>query len=193
MKFLILALLITLPFSTAQAQKRKPAPAVEPCKLTIDQVPTIRGLRLGQSHEHLKRILPTRFDRFDWDKTDEYGVLRVSLMPASLADPEKLSGINYISLIYFDDSLKSIEIRYGRDIEWQSNPHFVGAIAEQLKLPRVGWLERDPAYLICLGFVVEVAHASIMPTLRIVDLQFPDEIKQRKAEVEEKKRARFRP
>lgn len=190
MKSLLLALLICLPVLTIRAQQRKTQSAVEPCSVTIDQVPLIRGLRLGQAYEHLQKILPRRYIL---EEPDEYGIRRVLLSPSLIISPESLSGVESVSLVYFDDSLVRIEVRYARDVPWESNLHFVAAIAKQLNLPREGWRQRDPSYLICRGFVVEVAYATIMPTLRMVSSHFTDEVEKRKAEIEEKKRARFRP
>lgn len=163
------------------------------CDLTVDKVPLIRGLRLGQPFKHLKTILPTRFDRLEFQKADEYGLRRAHISPAILLSPDSLTGIQSMSLTYFDDSLKSIEISYTRDIKWESNLHFVATIAEQLNLPRQGWQQRDPSYLLCRGFYVEVAYAKLMPTLRVFDTHFTQEVEKRMSEVEEKKRARFRP
>lgn len=190
MKPLFLALLLVLSLSTASAQKRKSAPLPEPCTVTIDQVPLIRGLRLGQPYDQLQPALPRRLT---FDRPDEYGIRRVWLSPSFLISPEQLAGIESVLLIYFDDSLVDMEINYKNEVPWQSNLHFVAAIADQLRLPRTGWQQRDPSYLVCRGFVVKVAHATVMPTIELFSAQVSDEIAKRKAEVEEKKRGRFRP
>lgn len=183
----ILLCLILLPVS-AFAQTK---PVVPPCKVTIDKVPLIRGLRLGQPYQHLNEALPRRYD-LDAEP-DELGLRRVILSKVLLSSPEKLSGVSTVSLIYFDDSLVSLEIHYTDDIRWPSNLHFVAAIAQQLNLPREGWVERDPSYLLCQGFIVEVRSATILPTLKMWDITFADEAVKRKAALEERKRARFKP
>lgn len=191
---LISLLVLILYSASANAQKRKPSlPSVPPCDRTIDQVPLIRGLRLGQSHSELKRLLPTQSES---SRVDEYGVRTLVLFPL-MAGPssssDMLAGIDMMMLTYFDDSLVALRIDYKLEASWPTNLHFVAAIAQQLKLPRHGWVQRDPSVLICRGFLVEVANARFRPSLRMLSPQAFEAMVERKAEVEERKRARFRP
>lgn len=190
MKTLLLALLLLFCFTVTEGQSRsKPLPPATTCKLTIDQAPLVRGLKLGQSIDQLQRDLP-RIARWSDEDPDEYGLRRILLSPRMLEDPEKLAGVTSVSLDYFDDSLVSIEITYSREVKWQSNLHFVAAIAEQLKLPREGWRQSDPSILTCDGFFIEVADAN---KLRMMDLRFPALAVKRKAEVQEKRKSAFKP
>lgn len=187
MKALLCLILLCAPVF---AQSKSNAAQVQPCSVTIDKVPLIRGLRLGQPYKHLDEVLPRRFDH---DSEDEVGLRRVYMYPWQLDSPESLEGVDDLSLIYFDDSLVEIAIQYKRDTRWASNLHFVAAIAQQLNLPREGWKERDPSILLCDGFLVEIGSANIMPRLRISDTRFAQVVLTRKKEIEEKKRARFKP
>lgn len=188
MKSCLCLVLFAFLATTAYSQTKKPPL----CAVTIDQVPLIRGLRLGEPYEHLQTVLPIRLQGINF-KPDDLGLRSVLISPDTIIDPKSLNGVMILSLSYLDDSLSSIDITYDTTVRWQSNLHFAAAIAEQLKLPRQGWLQRDPTFLICQGFFVEVSGATFLPKLRIVDLRFGEELTKRKAEVEEKKRARFRP
>lgn len=190
MKTLLLALLLLFCFTVTEGQSRsKPTATPPPCKITIDQAPLVRGLKLGQSFDQLPRVLP-RIARWRDEDPDEYGLRRILLSPRMLEDPETLTGVTSVSLAYFDDSLVSIEITYSREIQWQNNSQFVAAIAEQLKLPREGWRQSDPSILTCDGFFIEVADAN---KLRMMDLRFPAQVAKRKAEVQEKRKSAFKP
>lgn len=170
------AIIIVLCF-TGTIAAQAPQPRVEPCAVTIDEAPAIRGLRLGQVYGELQSVLPRRYDILG-EKPDELGITRVSLSADLLSDPKKLDGVRSLSLAYFDNSLVSINIEYSIDVAWQSNLHFVAALAEQLKLPRQGWQQKDGA---------------IMPTILLIDTRFADKAVKRMAEVEESKRRGFRP
>ena len=170
----------------------KPRPAsLQPCNVTIDRVPLIRGLRLGQPYSRLQTAIP-RTHNYDLEP-NELGVRRVLLDKHFLENTEVLAGISSVALVYFNDRLVDLNIRYTSDIKWQSNLHFVAAIAERLNLPRAGWLERDPSYLVCQGFVVEVSGAEYLPTLHMFDWRLADDLTERKAEIEAKERARVKP
>ena len=190
MKTLLLALLLLFSptVTEGQSQSRKPAATATNCKMTIDQAPLVRGLKLGQSFDQLQRVLP-RIVKTSGEDPDEYGLRRFRFSPAVLENPETLNGVTSVSLAYFDNSLFSIEITYS-DIKWQSNLHFVAAIANQLKLPREGWQQADPSILMCQGFFVEVADVN---KLRMMDLRFPARVVQRKAEVQAKQKSAFKP
>ena len=190
MKLLLWFVLAVCFFPVAgQTLDNKSAPP--PCPLTIKDSPTIRGLRLGQSYNSLREVFPPSYDFLN--KPNEYGVNQVLLTEASVASREQLEGIDLISLTYFDNLLVDIRINYRRSVEWQSNLHFVSAIVEQLKLPRDGWQERDPSYLVCQDFGVEISGARLAPELRILDRRFPYALLRRKEEVEARKRALFKP
>lgn len=191
MKFLLcLIVLFALP-NSGQAQKKTVEPA--PCLLT--EAPVVRGFQLGQSIQDIRSVAPSQYDSLKRLR-DDYGVTSF-IMPAEVS-PDRFRDIEKMSLTYFDDRLVSLEIRYKPRVDWQSNLHFASAIAEELKLPREGWRNRDPSYLPCQGFRVEVASSVALgagryPRLRLIDTHFADALAARKAEVEARKRAQFKP
>lgn len=190
MKLLLCLVIAAYSFPlAAQTLENKSAPT--PCPLTVKDSPTVRGLRLGQSYDQLREVLPPRFDLSD--EPNEYGVTRVVLTYLSVASGKQLEGIDLISLTYFDNLLVDIKIDYQRSVEWQSNLHFVSAVVEQLKLPRNGWEEKDPSYLVCQDFGIEISGARYAPRFRLLDRRFPYALLKRREEVEARKRAAFKP
>jgi hypothetical protein len=188
--FILACIMFPLVSISTNAQEKK-NPAESRCVMTIDQLPQIRGLRLGQPYEELLKVLP-RTVTIDPGQ-DEYGVRKVPFPIYFLETPALLANVYSLNLMYFDGSLSGIHIAYTSGTLWQTNLHFVAAIAEQLKLPRSGWLGKDTSHLNCRGFAVEVSKATFRPTILVVDTTALDAIAARKREVEKRKRAKFRP
>lgn len=177
---LLLALCFAIP-STAQTK-----PSNEKCTINVAQSPEVRGFKLGQAYDLLKDA-NVRL-RGDEDGT---GTRQVILWNASDSNP-RFKGINRLTLIYLDGLLASFQVRYTSDVKWETDDHFAAVIAEQLRLPRAGWVRETHLTLNCDGFVVHV-YASLGGVLKIERSGLEQEIEQRKEAQEQKKRGRFKP
>jgi hypothetical protein len=120
------------------------------------------------------------------DEPDEIGLRTVFL--SNYGDrSERFRGITRLMLKYLDDSLASFEIHYNTEVTWESDAHFAAAIAELLRLPTTGWVNQYQPTLLCAGFLVKV-RATIGGILTIERRGFEDEIKERTANRDRKKR-----
>ncbi len=158
--------------------------------MTAEESPEVRGLKLGQSYEVLKtRDSYTRLAA----TPDEIGLLTTHIFKREV-DDAMTRGVDLISLKYLDGKLASIQIRYSRDVRWESDAHFAAAIAEQLSLPTNGWqsLQGLPV-LNCNGFFIKAGNASLGGRLHIERTDLESEIIKRKAALEQKKRTEFKP
>jgi hypothetical protein len=162
------------------------------CALTVEQSPEVRGLKLGQDYEVL-RSLSSKGLQYRNRGADDIGITRLYLTPILDRDMEMMKGVGHIELIYLDGKLSSFEIDYDSDVMWHSDAHFAAAIAEQLKLPTSGWVDKyGTASLQCAGFVVE-AEAFSNGKLKIETSNLQQEITKRRAERDQKKRVEFKP
>lgn len=184
---LLIVVFSALPLSDF-AQKRGPKLAPAPCSLRIEQSPEVRGLKLDQSHNDLQKLFPRKLYTFE-SPVDEVGVRREVLSKSNVLDETRLSGISRLSLWYLDDKLVSIQIHYD-PVPWQSNLHFTSAVVEQLHLPKLGWKNHDPSWLICDRFYVQTSSAF---SLVISRNDLAPEIEQRIEAIKRKRRADFKP
>lgn len=198
MKPLILALAFFLlaPMINGQTKSKT---TVESCALTIEKAPEVRGMRLGQDRSALQAVFGDEYGtlikriQFLDLRTDDIGRRIVRIINSALYKSETLKGTRALTLTYLDDRLESISIHYDDSVTWQSSAHFAEAIAEQLQLPRTGWADEVVPRLTCEGFFVEVFAGGSSATLRIESTKFESEIAKRKASLEQKKRAEFKP
>lgn len=183
MKVLLVILACTL---TAFAQKQP----IKPCSLTLEQSPVVRGLKLGQEYGALSDILPRgRYGRTE--KPDEIGEISPLFTAASVSDRNLLKGISLLRLSYIDNRLEAISIYYDSSVEWESDLHFTSAIAEQLHLPTKGWIPSEIGLrLVCDGFFVETRDTQWLVMERS---GYREEMAKRRATLEQKKRAEFKP
>ena len=171
------------------------------CPLTVEQSPTVRGLKLGQSPSEIRTLFAVEGNEdltriaLDLDRRpDETGV-REQLISSSMLGlrSDKLKGTRNISIRYLDERLASFQIAYDGNVKWQSSAHFAAAIAEQLHLPTEGWQDTGVALrLTCQGFYVETT-AFASSQLKIERTDLDAEIALRRAQLEQRKRAEFKP
>lgn len=189
--------ILALAFIVVALQTNAYAQAPAKCELDISQAPEVRGLKLDQPSAKLRELFGddgSSFSRkylLDRDP-DELGKSTV-LLSSILFRSERLKGISDMTLTYLDDRLASIHIYYDPEVKWQSSAHFAAAIADQLKLPAQGWVNRTAPRLECQGFFVEVYAESLLPRLRIERTDLTAELDRRSNENERKKRANFKP
>lgn len=188
----------SLPLNT-KAQKR--VAELKKCPLSIEQSPTVRGLKLGQSPNDIRTLFAvegeddlTRIALGLDTRADETGIREQLISAHSLGlQAEKLKGTRYISIRYLDDRLVSFQIAYDSSVKWPSGAHFTAAIAEQLHLPTEGWQDEGLSLrLTCDGFYVQTtAYSTTQLKIERTDLE--TEIARRRALLEQRKRVEFKP
>jgi hypothetical protein len=189
MKTLVLILVLAC---AAQSQIK---PSAQPCSLTVDQSPSVREFKLGETY--LPRPRTSLSESTDGllgytsDANADIGVIREDLSNV-LKESQRFEGIREIETTYLDGKLASFEIRYDGSTRWESSRHFAAAIAEQLHLPTTGWVNSYHPRLNCDGFFVE-ASVPLYPILKIERTDLQSKIAARRAGVEQKKRADFKP
>jgi hypothetical protein len=178
------------------------------CTLKPEESPEVRGLKLGQSYEDVKKGFPRgRYVSGISDYPNELGLrrFRVSdlsrlapyLLDSDVTIPEgwgkRFEGVEELELRFLDDKLASIEIGYDSSTKWDDPSEFTSAISQALKLPLKGWHGRsDKAQLECSGFEV-ITEIILNPTLTIRTVGLDEEIQRRKVEAEKSKKKVFKP
>lgn len=102
-----------------------------PCQLDLDDMPAVRGLRVGMSKTEFAKVLPMYGDKF-------FGVIR---------QPElgKISGFENIDKILFsflnESSLRLLVITFDKNfIKWKDAKDFAKNLPENIKLPAQCWI-----------------------------------------------------
>ncbi len=122
------------------------------CNLTLAQAPALRGFRLGMSAKEFK----ARYPSVEVREIDEVGGAKAEIFSndsASKIDKAELKDVESITLLFADDRLESISVRYTNIIKWESADQFVSTISKALNLPgtwkSVEWWQES---LQCDGF-----------------------------------------
>lgn len=195
---LLWLLVACLPFQS-KAQKRPTE--INKCPLTIEQSPTVRGVKLGQSGSDIQTLFAVDGDEdltrvaLGLDrKPDETGVSEQLISSTLLGiRSDKLKGTRYISIRYLDSRVASFQIAYDSSVNWPSSAHFAAAIAEQLHLPTEGWQDTGLSLrLTCDGFYIETTAFSTAQ-LKIERTDLETQIAIRRKQLEQRKRAEFKP
>lgn len=177
------------------------------CTLKTEESPEVRGFKLGQAYEAVKKEVPDLeiVGRGLWDRAekDELGRRELDLSQMvryAQIDPrapqdwvKRFEGVEGVKLIFLDDKLASIEIVYDSSTRWSDPLEFTAAIAAKLKLPSKGWRGREPTSLRCSGFIVETTGGMYAPQLTIKLSELDGELVTRKYENERKKKEKFKP
>lgn len=182
----VVALLLVIQLTARSSTLQQKA---APCTLTVETSPVVRELKLGQPYEQFQRSKDYRI--IGGQDADDNNLRRVYLVNY-LGQSERLQGIDRITLLYLDDKLASIEIRYSPDVKWESDLHFASAIASQLGLPTTSWVNKHQPTLNCEGFFVE-AGAMIGGQLKLESSNLQAELRKRRTVLEQKRRVEFKP
>jgi len=157
-KFILIVLLILISLNFSIAQTPKAAPTAQ-CKIKYNDLPLIRGVRLGMSQKQVLAVYPKLvLKKSDLALFNESitGLLKRD----SIDSAEYRKNIETISFSFYDDNLSTATFQYDDSITWLSTKEFTGRIAESLKLPFEMWREGDSTkdgyinsyFLHCDGF-----------------------------------------
>jgi hypothetical protein len=204
MKPLISTLLlfaVVSPVSYAQTPASVTQTSVDKCSLGVAESPQVRGLKLGQKSEVLRRLFNEEDSRLGrlidsaQRSTDDLGRQTVQIYNSMYRNSEKLKNLTSVNLTYLDDRLASIKLYFDESVRWQSSQHFAAAVADQLQLPTKGWSDPVMPRLTCTGFFVQVFVFDSRKTsmLLIEEANLELEIQKRKAKKEQKRGADSQP
>lgn len=179
-----------------------------PCPVRAEQLPEIRGLKLGMTVAQIKKRYPFfkqpqankfGYAEFEYDFTLERG--RYESYGAE--DKEPLEGIDkqnlaFIGLGFLDNSLTSVAISYDRSAEWKNIGEFQEFMIRSLNLPEAAkWtaVDRFTQQYECDEYVIR---ATLRPRhgasgIGFFKLGVAEEIKKREAADKERKRREFKP
>ena len=149
--------------ATGQARKRS---SVEtPCRMSADQLPDIRGLRLGMSVADVSAVFPEPSSRKaiqkavdDAKKPESYGFAIASLFRSESQANPNFAGLESIQLELLDERVSSFTVRYDRQTPWDAVDQFAARLAHTFHLPAPEhWkLEYGVRVLTCNGFTIFV-------------------------------------
>jgi hypothetical protein len=134
MKHLV-PLLIVLALGTSIGSAQK-LPKIEPCKVTPDKMPKIRGLYLGMTFAEVKTIFKNLVT-----KPPEENGLRVAVSNEILL-PQFLD-VQSITLVFVDDELHKLELTYkSGSTDFSSIEDYASKLSDSLTVPKASWMYR---------------------------------------------------
>jgi hypothetical protein len=151
---------LILSFQLTSEAQQSTAP---PCTLNVEELPEIRGFKLGMTLEDIRR----RHPKFKIPEPDETGYAEMTYSVSyylsygeeSLINEEDRKGITGIKVAFLDGKLVRLRIIYDDSVKWKDVPEFLQAMIRALKLPDAKfWInhDADTAQLNCNNVVVQV-------------------------------------
>ncbi|HJZ81365.1 MAG TPA: hypothetical protein VKD91_13505 [Pyrinomonadaceae bacterium] len=202
-RLVLAALVVTLLAGVSLSQTTQPTE----CKLTREQAPAVRGVRLGMSADDLLASVPgiSDDDRNNIAHANgfpNYGAIALSVYPRAPAS-QRFDGIDYYYIRLFDGQLVQYSVYYRgsnsipRGPYWPDMDVLVAKFADAYHLPGTkDWVNDGPRRLLrCQGFearVDSVSGAAII-TVSTPGNPWVAEAKKRAAEGEEQLRRNFKP
>jgi hypothetical protein len=179
-----------------------------PCPVTLEQLPEVRGLKLGMTASEIKHRYPYftvpeandyGYSEFSYDFTLERG--RYESVGADEKEP--FEGIDKkdlanIGLGFLDNKVVALAVSYDQSVEWRNVSEFLDVIIKSLRLPDAAkWKEIDNANeeLRCDKYIIR---ATTKPKhggsgLGFYQTGIADELKKRETEAKERQRHLFKP
>jgi hypothetical protein len=130
MKHLISALLV-LAFASLVASAQI-LPKVEPCKVSTEKMPKVRGLYLGMPFSEVK----ANFKNLVTNAPDEKG-LRIALS-GDIVRPD-FSDVRTVTFVFVDDELQNFKLEYKKGTDFSSIEDYAGKLSESLTVPKSSW------------------------------------------------------
>lgn len=165
------------------------------CMLKPEQLPAVRGLRLGMTAAELKTLYP----RLVVGKADEFGQARVELWRNDLAqmDEAAFKGVFNLRLSTVDDRVVEFTLTY-ENLPWKDLNQFVTKTSETLGLPG-GWKgDQNNMTLDCDRLRLNAARSSysvgsMSPSLNVKELGAEEVVAGRVAKKKEQQIESFKP
>jgi hypothetical protein len=187
-------LTLIVPIAYAQTAESK-------CTAQMAKSLNIRGLRLGITTDEVLALFPGASDREDVKSRfanaaghPNHGVVSLSFHrddQRRLLNQERFAGINSVGVTLFDGRLVSFSVNYigfnQGGAGWDTDEQWINKLNETLKLPEPRYW--DGRRLMCEGIQITANPGS----LEISDPGFFRVVKEREADLREKRRREFKP
>lgn len=203
-----LAVILIFIFTAFCATPRPLFAQSNPCSLRAEQLPEIRGLKLGMTVAQIKKrypfFKPPQADQFGYAEFEyDFTLERGRYESYGSEDKEPLEGIDknnlaYIGLGFLDNTLTSLAVSYDSSANWNNIGEFQEFMIKSLKLPEAAkWtaIDRFTQQFDCTDYLIR---ATIRPRHGASGIGFfkfgvAEEIKKREAADKERKRREFKP
>ena len=137
----------------------------EICRRTLEEAPSVFGLKLGMTFEQMQGVLGNSF-KFKPKKTGEGSYFQNFIDRPS---PAAIPGVRAFYLRFFDQKLYQIEIFFEDKGNPPSLQDFLAGLSVDLGITPTHWVIKDgKAQMNCGDFVVE-ADVPLNPRLQITD------------------------
>lgn len=173
----IIIIIFTVAVPCALAQKKKDA-AKQQEQCVIQQVPALRGFRLGMPLTDVKGALEDS-SLFDSKISGGNSVgSRAVRIEGSELKGDNAEGVDDVNLIFVDDRLSYVKVNFNSGMRWDSAEDFFMRMSETLGLPKPsgdaasrGSNQRNQKYTIeCSAFSVTLAYSfGVSPSVAISD------------------------
>jgi hypothetical protein len=163
-----------------------------PCAMTLEQSPELRGFRLGQSVQDVRKRFPHNKDLLNPASFDEPLTARITM--ADMEAKEEFRGLLGMKLGFLDGKLILLESYYYKLADW-TLADFKDTVADAMKLQRARWkaLHSEGMMLQCDGFKVRVMVVDSGTAIRLERDGISEEIKQRMDAVNTELKKMFKP
>lgn len=184
-----------------------PAVSAQRCELTLDQSPRLRGFRLGMTVAQARAKLPGVTIPAPNEKGGQTLFLKADALRKS--DPSASADVRSGLVEFFDGRLVFVLVNYDDSVRWEGVDEFTFSVSQALGLPPV-WArpasaENVPDYyedysaervMMCSGFMVRATLSKIHrppASISLIESEYPHLLAKRIREIEERKKARFKP
>jgi hypothetical protein len=172
----ITALCATGAFAQKKKEAKTAAAAAPPCP--VQQVPALRGFRLGMLVTDVKGALEDS-SLFDAKISGNNSVgSRAIRIEGSELKGDNAEGVDDVDLVFVDERLANIKVKFNSAIRWDSASDFFERMSETLGLPKPsddagsrGSNQRNQKYTVeCDTFAVTLAYSfGVSPSVSVSD------------------------
>ena len=173
----IVLFIMALSVTGAFAQKKKKDAALQAPPCPVQQVPALRGFRLGMPLLEVKGALEDS-SLFDSKISggNNVGSRAVRILGSELKG-DNAEGVDDVDLVFVDDRLANIKVNFNSAMRWDSASDFFTRMSETLGLPKPsgeearGANQRNQKYTVeCASFSVTLAYSfGVSPSVAISD------------------------
>jgi hypothetical protein len=178
-------------------------PSAKPqCRLTPEQAPEIRGVRLGMSMEKLMAAFPEDANRTTIEtavknskRSDNYGFSGGTLYPGNGGANEKFAGVIAIGVEILDERVSFFQVSY-RGPEWEDVDQFIAKLSDAFHLPKAElWkpAAAETKSLACNGFEIRAYTGESSNAVLVRSSAAAEVVNDRREAAREKERRAFKP
>ena len=145
MKLIVASLYIALSLGSTFGQPVTTSPVRARCTLTQTEAPEIRGIKLGMTAERISQTVPQIKAELSTLKSasaleHSFGLARIPVRPP--ATEPKYSGVESFNLVFLDEKLVDMAIRY-EPVPWRNVNDFLQKFIDAYRLPPIALWQGD--------------------------------------------------